>query len=78
MPRTLYIIDGSPPARMAWMACVAAGVDVDIHRMDTLEKRDQLEDWFVKVVLLYKTVLNKHILNDALWLTRNDFIYTFA
>ena len=49
MTRTLYIIDGSAPARTAWMACVAAGVDVDIHRMDTLEKANQWEEWFLQV-----------------------------
>ena len=51
MSCTLYVIDGSPPARAAWMACRAMGMDLTIKRMD-FSKGEQFSDWFLKVDFL--------------------------
>merc|ERR1712198_447911 len=48
MPKTLYFLDLSPPARSVHMVCRELNIDIDIKRMD-LFNGEQKQDWFLKL-----------------------------
>ena len=49
MSRVLYVDEACPSSRAVWMACVAAGVGVEVKKLDMLDQMEHLEEWYRQV-----------------------------
>lgn len=51
MPIVFYHKDTCPPARAARLVAASLNIPLDLKYVDILGKKEQMEDWFLEVIV---------------------------